>query len=92
MNDEAKPQGTNWLTPYLTVADVDASLAFYEAAFGFAREMTMPGPGGATVHGSMLYQGNFVQNEEAIGFMKGRWHIYPKKVMERMRRRGLKVG
>ncbi len=41
---------------------------------------------------SMLYQGNFVQNEEAIGFMSGRWHIYPKKVMERMRRRGLKVG
>ena len=40
---------------------------------------------------SMLYQGNFVQNEQAIGFMAGRWHIYPKKVMERMRRGGFKV-
>lgn len=40
---------------------------------------------------SMLYQGNFVQNEEAIGFMSGRWHIYPKKVMARMRRGGFKV-
>ncbi len=40
---------------------------------------------------SMLYQGNFVQNEEAIGFMAGRWHIYPKKVMARMRRSGFKV-
>ena len=40
---------------------------------------------------SMLYEGNFVQNEEAIGFMAGRWHIYPKKVMARMRRSGFKV-
>ncbi len=40
---------------------------------------------------SMLYQGNFVQNGEAVGFMAGRWHIYPKKVMARMRRSGFKV-
>ncbi len=40
---------------------------------------------------SMLYAGNFVQNGEAIGYMAGRWHIYPKKVMARMRRSGFKV-
>ena len=40
---------------------------------------------------SMLYEGNFVQHGEAIGFMSGRWHIYPKRVMARMRRGGFKV-
>lgn len=40
---------------------------------------------------SMLYEGNFVQGGEEIGFMSGRWHIYPKKVMARMRRGGFKV-
>ena len=39
----------------------------------------------------MLYEGHFVQNEEEIGFMSGRWHIYPKRVMERMRRAALKT-
>jgi len=40
----------------------------------------------------MFYQGHFVQNEEPIGFMSGRWHIYSKKVMQRMRRRVLGKG
>ncbi|MCP5109541.1 MAG: hypothetical protein GY953_01760, partial [bacterium] len=40
----------------------------------------------------MLYAGNFVQNEKPIGFMSGRWHMYSKKVMERMRRSALKGG
>lgn len=34
----------------------------------------------------MYYYGNFVQNGQAIGYMAGRWHIYSKKVMARMRR------
>jgi hypothetical protein len=34
----------------------------------------------------MFYHGNFVQNERPIGFMSGRWNIYNKKVMQRMRR------
>ncbi len=38
----------------------------------------------------MLYEGNFVQNDESIGYMSGRWHIYSRKVMERMRRAAMK--
>ena len=41
---------------------------------------------------SMLYEGNFVQNEESIGYMSGRWHIYSRRVMERMRRAAMKDG
>ena len=34
----------------------------------------------------MYYQGNFVQNEKSIGQMAGRLQIFPRKVMQRMRR------
>lgn len=40
----------------------------------------------------MVYAGNFVQNEQAIGYMSGRWIMYSKKVMERMRRSAVKGG
>lgn len=39
----------------------------------------------------MFYQGHFVQNGEEIGFMSGRWSIYPKRVIERMRRAARKA-
>lgn len=31
----SKPAHFPWLAPYLAVADVQASLQFYESAFGF---------------------------------------------------------
>lgn len=34
----------------------------------------------------MLYHGHFVQAEKKIGYMSGRWHIYDKKVMKRLRK------
>lgn len=40
----------------------------------------------------MFYHGNFVQNEQPIGFMSGRWNIYNKKVMQRMRRNATVSG
>ncbi len=40
----------------------------------------------------MYYYGNFVQNGQAIGYMAGRWHIYSKKVMQRMRRSAVRSG
>ncbi|CAN5336282.1 VOC family protein [soil metagenome] len=44
------------MTPYLTARDPAASLDFYEAAFGFERGQTMPGPDGAVVHAEMRYK------------------------------------
>ncbi len=38
----------------------------------------------------MLYSGHFIQNEKPVGFMSGRWIMYSKKVMERMRRAAIK--
>jgi uncharacterized glyoxalase superfamily protein PhnB len=54
---QGRPRGASWLTPYLTVADADASLNFYQHAFGFERGGAMPGKNGRTVHASMNYQG-----------------------------------
>lgn len=34
----------------------------------------------------MFYHGNFVQNDRAIGYMSGRWNIYSKRVMMRLRK------
>ena len=55
--ENGRPEGANWLIPYLTVADADASLSFYEQAFGFERGFAMAGPDGRSVHASMDYQG-----------------------------------
>ena len=41
-----KPDNMPWLTPYLTVKDAKASLAFYEQAFGFEPGMTLPAADG----------------------------------------------
>ncbi len=40
---------------YLNVKDVDASVSFYEAAFGFKKKMVMPGPDGKSMHGELLH-------------------------------------
>lgn len=56
---DPRPQRMPWLTPYLTVADADAALAFYERAFGF-----VPGEkhveDGRTQHGGMSYRDQVV--------------------------------
>jgi PhnB protein len=45
-----RPQGSPWLTPYLTVRDADAALEFYQRAFGFEKRFSMKGPDGRTAH------------------------------------------
>jgi PhnB protein len=52
----AKPAGTSWIAPYLTVKDADASIAFYERAFGFTKKFAMARPDGQTGHGEMTYR------------------------------------
>ena len=49
-NRPVKPGNMPWLTPCLTVKDVDAAVAFYEKAFGFEKRFSMPGPDGRTMH------------------------------------------
>lgn len=55
--EKGRPAGMNWLIPYLTVSDVEASIDFCHRAFGFESEGTVPGPDGRIMHASMKYQG-----------------------------------
>src|SRR5262249_37081822 len=52
----ARPQGSPWLSPYLTVKDSDAAIDFYQRAFGFNKRFAMPGPNGHTGHVEMVWQ------------------------------------
>ncbi len=45
------------LTPYLTVADAAASLAFYAQAFGFTTGITLSSPDGRIIHATMHFRG-----------------------------------
>lgn len=55
-----KPEGAPWLTPMLTVRDVPESIKFYEKAFGFSAEMTMPDENGKIIYASMNYKGQLL--------------------------------
>jgi len=48
------PEGANWLSPYLTVKNVQGAIDFYKNALGFTVRMTMPGPDGKIVHAELL--------------------------------------
>jgi uncharacterized glyoxalase superfamily protein PhnB len=55
------PDTANPLTPYLTVADAKAALAFYERAFGFAPGGTpMTDDKGNILHGELYYHGRSI--------------------------------
>jgi uncharacterized glyoxalase superfamily protein PhnB len=50
-----RPEGMPWLTPFLTVRDGARALAFYEAAFGFARRDVFTGDDGVVMHGEVTW-------------------------------------
>ena len=52
----AKPTEMPWVTPFLTVKDADAALAFYQKAFGFEKKFSMPGPDGKTAHAEVHWR------------------------------------
>ena len=60
VESSGKPCGTPWVSPYLTVKDAGASLAFYEAAFGFTTRFVNKGPDGSIMHVEMTWQDGLV--------------------------------
>ncbi|KAF1056323.1 MAG: hypothetical protein GAK41_00034 [Burkholderia gladioli] len=56
---DPRPANVPWLTPYLTVRNAQASIAFYDSAFGFEkRELT--DEDGAIMHAEMRYHGQLI--------------------------------
>ena len=58
--ESGRPAGMPWITPYLMVKDVGASLEFYEGAFGFARREVKEGPDGTILHSSAAWHDGLV--------------------------------
>jgi uncharacterized glyoxalase superfamily protein PhnB len=54
-----RPAGVPWLTPYLTVRDARAAIAFFETAFGFAVRDSMEDDG-AVMHVEMTYHDQLI--------------------------------
>lgn len=54
-NRPARPQGASWVTPYIVVKDVDASINFYEKAFGFHKQTAIPDDSGTTMHAELKF-------------------------------------
>ncbi|MBB3257798.1 putative glyoxalase superfamily protein PhnB [Paraburkholderia bannensis] len=54
-----RPAGVPWLTPYLTVRDARAAIAFFEAAFGFAVRDSVEDEG-AVMHVEMTYHDQLI--------------------------------
>ena len=55
----SRPAGVPWLTPYLTVHDARAAIAFFEAAFGFEVRDSVQDDG-VVMHVEMVYQGQLI--------------------------------
>ncbi|CAG9216088.1 transposase [Paraburkholderia tropica] len=54
-----RPAGVPWLTPYMTVRDARAAIAFFEAAFGFAVRDSVEDDG-AVMHVEMTYHDQLI--------------------------------
>ena len=52
--------GMAWLTPALTVRDVDKEINFCQRAFGLEKGYAMPDKTGKTVHGDLKYEGETI--------------------------------
>jgi uncharacterized glyoxalase superfamily protein PhnB len=55
----SRPAGVPWLTPYLTVREARAAMAFFEAAFGFAVRDCVEDDG-AVMHVEMTYHDQLI--------------------------------
>jgi uncharacterized glyoxalase superfamily protein PhnB len=56
MTKQIRPAGFPWLSPYVTVKDVQAAAEFYKKAFGFGIKDIAEGPDGIPGHAELTYQ------------------------------------
>ena len=66
MSDSVKPipDGMRAVTPYLTVKDAPAAIAFYQRAFGAEELLRIPGLDGRLLHASIMIGGSALMLSE----------------------------
>ena len=57
---KALAAGANWVSPYLTVRDVQSAIDFYTGSFGFKLRNSMPGPDGKIMHAELIHNESVV--------------------------------
>ena len=55
-----KPERATWVSPYLTVKDVDEAITFYTKAFTFKKVEVAQDDDGTTVHGELQYKDQLI--------------------------------
>lgn len=60
MSNQVKDDSMPWISPILTVKDLDASLELYAAAFGFEPGFSLKDDDGKTSYANMMYKGQMV--------------------------------
>lgn len=53
-------EGFGWITPYLTVKDVEAAMSFYQKAFWFEKKDAVRSPEGDYQYGEMSYHNQII--------------------------------
>lgn len=56
MAKSARPANAPWLSPYVTLKELEKSVKFYEKAFGFKVRDLAKGEDGTVCHAEMTYQ------------------------------------
>jgi len=57
---DPKPENVTWVSPHLTVSDVDTMAKFYEKAFKFQIKELMTGEDGSIWHGELRYKDQLI--------------------------------
>lgn len=70
MTNSSKPKNATWLSPYITVKDVDAAVNFYKNAFGFQVGDLAPGEDGTTWHAELKYKDQLIMLGKEGGYDK----------------------
>jgi PhnB protein len=60
------PDGYERITPYLTVDDANAAIAFYKRAFGATERGRMDAPGGKIGHAELEIRGSLIMLSDAL--------------------------
>jgi len=63
----SKQTGYSWLSPYLLVNNVPATIQFYQKAFGFDKKMAEPNLDGNISHAELTYKGQTIMIGSPVG-------------------------
>lgn len=67
----AHPPHATWVSPYITVENIDTAIPFYQKAFGFEKLDAVPGEDGSTWHAELRYKNQLLMLGKAGAYKPG---------------------